>query len=549
MAGIKLCLILVALFVATSVFSQDYIYAYLVEFTDKANSSYSVDKPGEFLTERALARRAKFNIEITEQDIPVNKSYTDSLQQFGAQLHVTSRWLNSAVFYTNFTSFENDALTCSFVKSVKKVYDTSSLKNKSLIHKWQTDISPENYGAAYGQVAMCNVQKLHRLGFTGKGIQIAVLDGGFYHENVIPGFDSLNLNHQILGHWDFVSHNDNVFDDDSHGMSVLSIMGGNVHNEFLGIAPKASYYLFRTENVNSEFPIEEENWIAGAERADSLGADIITASLGYSVFDNSAMDHTYADMDGKSCRITRGAEIAFSKGMMVVNSAGNEGRSSWLHIVAPSDGEHVLCVGAVDSNRNLAGFSSLGPSSDGRTKPDLCAQGVATAIIRSGGKVSSGNGTSFSCPVMTGMVACLWQAFPDYSNQQILDLMRSIGDRFYNPDNSYGYGIPDLSKVIFKLDSIAFEMPGSDKIDKIYPNPLVNEVSLNYFSANNEEVIISLIDFFGNKIYTETRNFKANSYNNIKIEGLAKLSKGYYLVTLNNGNKIISEKLAKFRDE
>lgn len=541
------CLLLGVCFLWLGTLSaQNFSYGYLVEFTDKDNSIYSTERPLEFLSQRAIDRRQKHNIEITDQDFPVNKIYTDSLLNFDAVLHVTSRWLNSAVFYTSNDSFLIQAQTCSFVNQISLVYRGGTFKASAKKNKWENLKEGELYGSSFNQISMCNAHKLHEMGYRGNGLHIAVLDAGFWRADEFLGFDSLFYNNRILSTWDFIAYNDSVFNDNSHGMSVLSTMGGNIPGELIGTAPEASYHLFRTENVDSEFPIEEENWIAGAEVADSAGADIITASLGYSTYDNDSMSHSYTDMDGKTTRITKGAELAFSKGIFVVNSAGNEGAASWKYITAPSDGENVLCIGAVNADQTITTFSSRGPSFDGRVKPDVVAKGGNTAIIKENGLVGTGNGTSFSGPVMAGMVACFWQALPDYSNKQILELVRSYGDRFSNPNNTYGYGVPDFSKSSFLIDSFNFTQKTADELVKVYPNPFKDELSFHLYVKNSREVELNLYDSFGRKVYEDKRHMNSASYNLVEIQGLSKFERGIYFLTIYTDEDIISKRILKF---
>jgi hypothetical protein len=526
--------------------AQNFSYGYLVEFTDKANSIYNTEKPLEFLSQRAIDRRQRQNIEITEQDFPANKTYIDSLLNFNAVLHVTSRWFNSAVFYTSKDSFAINAKTLPFVKEVTLVYRDSSFKNANKTNKWESLKGGDIYGSSYNQISMCNAHKLHEMGYRGNGLHIAVLDAGFWRVNEFVGFDSLFHNNQILSTWDFIAHNDSVFNDNSHGMSVLSTMGGNIPGELIGTAPEASYHLFRTENVDNEFPIEEENWIAGAEVADSAGADIITASLGYSTYDDVSMSHSYADMDGKTTRITKGAELAFSKGIFVVNSAGNEGNNDWYYITAPSDGENVLCIGAVNADQTITSFSSRGPSYDGRVKPDVVAKGGSTTLIKNDGSVGTGSGTSFSGPVMAGMVACFWQALPDYSNKQILDLVRSYGDRFSNPNNTFGYGVPDFGKSPFVINGINVTQKSDDELVKVYPNPFKDELSCHFYIKKAQEIEVVLYDLLGTKVYTDKKQVIPESYNLIELQGMEVLEQGYYFLTLYTNDGILSKKIIRF---
>jgi len=547
MVKIKNILLIIFTFFAIGSFAQNYLYGYAVEFTDKNNSKYNIDKPLEFLSQRAIDRRQRMNIQITEQDFPVNSFYTDSIINNITILHTTSKWLNTSVFLTNNTHFINDNIKLTFVKSIKLVYKGGVyLKQNNRHSKWENqELDSDYYGNSYSQISMCNAHKLHEKGFKGEGIQIAVLDGGFFNANKISGFDTLFLNNRILGTWDFVSHNTNVYDDDSHGMTVLSAIGGNVPYKLVGTAPEASYYLFRTENVSSEYPIEEYNWIAAAEMSDSLGVDIITSSLGYNVFDDASMNYSYSDMNGKTTVISIGAEIAFSKGMLVVNSAGNEGNNNWYYLTAPSDAKNVICVGAVDKNKHISTFSSRGPSADGRIKPDVVTQGVATTIIMSNGKVGSGSGTSYSCPVLTGMIACLWQAIPTYSNKQILNLVKKYSNRYEMPDNIYGYGIPDFSKASFIIDSSVNKEIEECGIEKLYPNPFVDKINFHLKVKNAQDVKIFIYDAKGVEILTKNIYFNANSYNLIVLNELSSLQYGCYYLSVITKEGTLIEKIIK----
>jgi len=535
MAKINLIFLLVFLGLARIGFAQSYSYGFVVEFNDKAGTSFSINHPEQFLSQRAIERRAKRGIEITNQDFPVNDGYVDSLEHWNAKLHTTSRWMNSAVYLTNSSVFDDSVLTCSFVKSAKLVYHTTLVKSAKHYNKFgttdrlnvPTDI---NYGASTNQITMCNAQILHNQDFLGQGMVIAVLDGGFWRANELSCFESLFQSNRVLGTFDFVNGDSLVYDDDTHGTNVLSTMAADLPGELIGSAPQASYWLLRTENVNTEFPIEEENWIAGAEFADSAGADVITASLGYSLFDDSTMNHTYQDMDGKTTRISRAADIAFSKGMMVINSAGNEGNNPWHYITAPGDGVNVLCIGAVDANKEKAYFSSFGPSPDGRIKPDVDAQGLATALALTDGTIGQGSGTSFSCPLVAGMIACLWQARPELTNIELLNVIRQSADRYQNPDAGYGYGIPDFAKALMMIDHVDYSEFNTDKLIKVYPNPMADELTIEFFSSDEQELNIDLYTLTGQKVFSENRHVKMTSFNRFTIDHLNGLGTGLYFL-------------------
>jgi hypothetical protein len=457
MAAIKVIGSFIALFCTFMVFGQDYKYAYRVDFTDKNQSLFSVNRPEEFLSADAIARRMKTNIAITEADLPVNHWYIDSVVNRGGVFHNASKWFNSAVFYTNSGSFADTVASLSFVSDVALVYINNYLKSSKANQKFtienKTQIPTDiDYGLADRQIKICNGQILHNQGYWGEGIKIAVLDGGFYMADQIPCLQPLFQRGGILGTYDFVQMDTMVFDDMVHGMSVLSLMAADLEGQMIGSGKGASFWLLRSEDGNSEFPIEEENWIAAAEWADSAGCDIITSSLGYSIFDDDRLNHSYQSMDGKTARSTLGAEAAFARGIFVSVSAGNEGGGFWHYITAPSDGEHVLSVGAVDATGTIAGFSGRGPSHDKRVKPDVCGMGDGVYVAYPMEDIGMGSGTSYSCPLVAGLAACLWQARPQLSNQQLLDTIRNSASIANHPDSVYGYGIADFAQALMSVD-------------------------------------------------------------------------------------------------
>lgn len=347
------------------------------------------------------------------------------------------------------------------------------------------------YGRGDWQLAMLGLDSFHKMGFTGKGVTIALMDAGFYRVDSLTAFDSLRKNGQIKGTFDVVTGDSSVYEDDAHGMAVLSTIAGNIPDSLVGAAPDANFLLIRTEDAGSETHKEEFYWIKGMEIAHEMGADIIHSSLGYSLFDTLEGDYTYFDMDGKSTFITRATDSAFLKGMFVSNSAGNSGNQPWRYITAPCDGKYVLCVGAVDSFEQKAGFSSFGPSADGRVKPEVMALGRSTTIVGSNGWVQTGNGTSFSGPIIAGFVACLKQAHPKAENYRIYQAIIQSADRYQNPDSAYGYGIPN----ILKADSILKRMASQKLITQtkinLYPNPGNQEVRITGITSPVEARWIS----------------------------------------------------------
>jgi len=554
-------LLLCAMF-SLSLFAQENGVLYKVAFNDKSQSEYAVDRPEEFLTPRAIERRQRYNIPITAEDLPIPSAYIRAIQDQGATTLIRSRWLNTVIIELPAQASPEMIKAMKFVKTVSNcdelvekqdspISDPECWREKPFFSPEQTGIpvtgssvrnldasASFDYGASLNQIAMINGVAMHSQGYTGKDIIIAVLDAGFRAVDTMAAFDSLWMNDRILGSRDFVNWGGNVFEPGihQHGMMVLSIMGGNLPGQLVGTAPHSGYYLLRTEDGRSEYLMEEYYWIMGAEYADSVGADIINSSLGYTVFDDPADNHTYQDMDGNTTPVTVGADIAAGKGMLVCNSAGNSGSSQWKYIGAPADGDSVFTVGAVDSERNWANFSSLGPAYDGRIKPNIAAQGQQTILASPWGGISGGNGTSFSSPVIAGMTACLWQAKRDFSNLQLIEAIQKSAHQAANPDDTLGFGIPDYLLAKNILDSINVKI---DEI-KIFPNPFdqILQFWINLPSAQRAEV--RMYDVSGKMVLVRSMElFKGISKISIQTE----LDKtGIYVVQLVTREKVYAAK-------
>ncbi len=428
---------------------------YLVFFTDKNGCGYDTAHAQEFLSERALQRRQKYGIPVTIQDLPVSKAYVDSLKKSGYDVIYTSRWLNAALIHCEDTLKLDSLRFFTFVDTLgiekyrqPKKKDTSAHKGYDITITEPGSLTPEidevyNYGATGMQNRLLNVTVLHSLGYTGKGVVMALLDAGFMKLDTLDAFDSAWAQHRILGWYDFVDMDTTVFNTGAHGMMALSTIIGNTQ-KFVGSAPDVSVYLFRTEDENSEYPIEEVNWLVAAEKADSLGVDIISSSLGYETFDDSLLNYSYAKMNGNYAISTIAADIAASKGMVVVVSAGNSGDEDWHYINAPVDGDSVLAVGATDYSGKPVRFSSYGPTIDGRIKPDVAAVGSFVIVYSTSNSPTFSFGTSFSAPTVAGAVACLWQAHPDKTNMEVFRAVQMSGNKANNPDDRVGYGVPNF---------------------------------------------------------------------------------------------------------
>lgn len=533
-------------------FSQDELSVKLwIAFEDKGTSVISDFSSSDLFSPRAIERREKQNIPLHYSDLPLSADYVNTLQDLGFKILNKSKWFNGVT--ASYTGANVDTLlTLDFVKNVDTLqffYDLSDVRQSSKFD----DISFESdYGDAFNQIEMIAGVNLHEQGYQGQGMHIAVLDAGFRKTNEIDAFTHLYANNQILGTWDYVDGEGSVYEDNYHGMSVLSVIGGYLEDEFMGTAPKASFWLLRTEDAGSETLIEEYNWAVAAEFADSVGVDIINSSLGYTKFNDydyiifdslgnniyniEIQDHTYADMDGKTTVISRAATMASRKGMIVCNSAGNSGNNSWYHIGAPADADSILSVGSVNGDRQASTFSSYGPSFDGRVKPSVSAQGGSTTVITSSNTIASSNGTSFSSPIIAGMTACLWQSHYDKSNMQIIDAIIESAHLYQNPENQLGYGIPNYSLANALLLDI-------DDVEKatldIYPNPVQSNAVAYIYTANHTEISYRLMDMQGRVILEENNCW---SYAMIPVE-IPALQSGVYILEATIGGEIRLERL------
>lgn len=541
----KVVLILLSCFIASLLAAQTITpNTYWVQLKDKKGTAFSIDKPEAFLTARALQRRARQHIAIDETDLPVSKVYLDTLKKRGLEIVHTSKWLNGATVRTSDTAIIRKVAGLSFVALVQLTKPGSTTKSAS--NKFSSEESnaydPEKYGNALTQLTQLNGQYLHQVGFRGRGICIAILDGGFYNADKIAAFDSLRNSNRILGTRDFVDPKSNIYDQSYHGMSVLSCMGGNIPGSLIGTAPDASYYLFRTEDVTSEYLIEEDNWTAAAEYADSLGVDVINSSLGYSQFTDAKMDHTYTDLDGKTTRVTKAANMAFQKGILVFASAGNEGSNAWKRIIAPSDGENVIAVGAVDKNGLRVSFSSVGPAYKGAVKPNVAAMGSGTTLVTSNQVIGSASGTSFSSPVLAGMGACLLQANPYCSVRQIKLAIEQSASQYSKPDSLIGFGIPDFQKADMYLKINSTTTLSAESGWSVYPNPFSDYIVLknNGISAN-KNLVISIYTIDGISVWEKA----FSSTERVILNNLATLPQGILIMRIRSGEKEERIKLLK----
>jgi serine protease AprX len=520
----------------------EYPLFYRIYFRDKGDNTAAGFTLEDLVSKKAIERRSKSGITSPDiKDVPVFSDYLHKIESEGLILHCTSKWMNSALFKTTSPADLNLLIGLPFVKAVKMVKSPGTKGNR--IDKTEPAASLADLPAYDLPVSMVNGYPLHNSGYKGKGILIAVLDGGFTSAGQISSLDGLMARKGIMDTYDFVLKSKSVYNYSSHGTNVLSVLAGKQEHEIEGTAPDADFILLRSEDVSSEYPCEEDFWAAAAEFADSSGADIITSSLGYNNFDDPSMNYKLSDLDGNTAFVTRAADIAASKGILVVNSAGNERRNSWQRIMFPSDGDSVLAVGAVDGNRVIASFSSAGPSADRRIKPDVSALGVNIPVQTSGTTTGRSSGTSFSCPLMAGMAACLMQAVPRSLNNDIIAALRKSADRHNEPDSLYGYGIPDMNAALALLQDIYVIKP--EKTILAAPNPTTGDFELIFQSAP-ENFSLEIVTSEGKLI--SCKDYKGIAGRTLLIDELRKKEPGIYFVRCISASGRVVLKVIKIRD-
>lgn len=428
-------------------------YIYRVYLSDKNDSPYSLSHPSRFLSRRSVERRRRQQLALDSTDLPVNPAYVRQIRGQGLSVEGCSRWQNTVLVRTRDTTALRRLQELPFVRGSKLVWQSPDsveiTERRVRYHDRFEDrdtVSGQPYGKAYEQISVMQGQRLHDIGMTGEGMMIAVIDGGFKNVDRIPAFTAID----ICGTRDFVSPGTfDMFSDTDHGSKVLSTMGMWVPYYYIGTAPKSSYWLLRSEDRLTEQEVEEDYWTMAAEYADSVGCDIINSSLGYNEYDYPEMTHHLWQLDGRTAFASRSASLMAGKGMVVVSSAGNSGMGPWKKIGVPADADDILTVGAVTGEKpnRIAPFSSIGPSQDGRVKPDVVAVGAPAFIVNGRGLIMEDMGTSFAAPIVCGLAACLWQALPQLKAAELIQLIRETGSNNSHPDNIYGHGIPNFWKA------------------------------------------------------------------------------------------------------
>ncbi len=433
-------------------------FIYRISLTDKDGSPYSLDHPTRFLSRRSVERRQRQGLGIDSTDLPVSPQYIRLIRKDGVRMIGQSRWQNTVLIRVKDTTLIAGIRQLPCVKACRLVWlspDSITPDTRINYHEHfepRDSLAKESYGTAANQIYQLKGDQLHKAGYQGKGMMIAIIDGGFKNADVIPELKKID----IRGWRDFVSPDDpQLFADTDHGTKVLSVMGTYRPHIFIGTAPKASYWLLRSEDQQTEQEVEEDYWTMAAEFADSVGCDVINSSLGYSEYDHKWMSYKQWQLDGQTAFISRSAAMLARKGIVLCNSAGNSGMSPWKKIGVPADADHILTIGAVSDEApyQIAAFSSVGPTQDARVKPDVVAIGAPTRVISGRGTLTDAMGTSFSSPVVCGLVACLWQSMPHKTALEIMELIRRTGNNYEHPDNIYGYGTPDFWQAYMEVIS------------------------------------------------------------------------------------------------
>ena len=516
----------------------------LVFFLDKENVDAALQNPISILTQKAIDRKLMHNTPIDARDVPVNETYITTLKGIpGITVFAKSKWMNCVYVRGNLQDL--DALEAlDFVthleyadKSLNLVpIPGSSTKDKLSVENKANSIVYD-YGAATNQVEMIAANYLHQQDFTGEGIDIAVLDSGFPGVLTNPAFDSILDQGRLLGTYNFISREESVNTSSSHGSKTFSDIGGYLQNQFVGTAPGASFYLYVTEDVTQENPVEEAWWVEALERADSLGVRIVNTSLGYQDYDNPAYTHSYQDLDGFTTIAARGANHAFDKGMLLLTSAGNDGQSFGF-VATPADAPGCLSIGAVDQDGVYAGFSSYGPNASGLRKPDVMAQGVSAAVVDQNGAVDFNSGTSFSSPIMAGAIASLWQSRPEVTNAQIMQIVRASAHLFENPTDLMGYGIPNFETAYNALQILGAQADFLEIQFAMYPNPAQDVVSFS-LPLGIEKATVLIFTSIGQQVLSSEISTNQNTID------ISDINSGTYIISVESGGTKNSFKLIK----
>ncbi|SRX55435.1 S8 family peptidase [Aequorivita sp. CIP111184] len=540
----KLSLLFIV-FVSALSFAQTEDALVIFEAKDPATVTAALSNPISILTQAALDRKNAQGIAIDDRDVPLNEAYKAQIEATsGITVLAKSKWLN-AVYVRGTETNINNLLNLPFVVDLEFADKTLNrptagkqfTKDKFEVENQFPSRPVYNYGSATNQTEMINVDYLHENDFTGQDIIVAFMDNGYPNVLSNPAFADLRNDGRLLGWYDFVAREESPDGTGSHGAGTFSDAAGFLNGQFVGTAPGASYYLYVTEDDNSESPAEEAYWVEALERADSLGVYVTNTSLGYQAFDNSSFDHDYSDLDGLTTIAARGSNVGFDKGMINVTSAGNDG-NGFGKVATPADATGSFTIGAVDAGENYVSFSSRGPNAAGVIKPDVMAKGRDAAIVSPNGNVTTSSGTSFSSPITAGAVASLWSAVPNLKNDVVMQAIRESADRYNNPTDEYGYGVPNFGDALNALLLLGNEQFLQENNFALYPNPVTTQINIS-FPKSAEDAEFALYNVLGERILqTRITSLK----NSIDVSGL---SSGMYIASITSNNKTTSYKIIK----
>jgi len=508
---------------------------YFVTFKDKANTSYSVSNPSQFLSQKSIDRRTREHFVTSTEDFPVNPNYVKQVKATGAQVYFTSRWFNGLLIQTTPSIANSVVASLPFVQSVELVAAGTRLsggrvKANQKLERTNAESLPLNEH----QNAMIGLDKMHAAGFYGEGVDVAIFDSGFNGTDTLSAFKPIYKDGRVKSVFNFVQNSANVYAGYPHGTWVWSIMAASIPTRYQGGVPNANYFLFQTEDALSENRVEEYNWLFAAEKADSLGIDVVNSSLGYSEFDDPTMDYSYGSMDGKTTVVARAARKLIDRGVVVVNAAGNEGAGSWRYIISPADVNGIIACGGVNAFGERVAFSSIGPSFDRRIKPDVSAMAWNCAVVNEDGGLFTGSGTSFASPLVACLAVGLRQAFPLATAREIYSLITSSASQAANPDDLLGYGIPDFSK--------AKELNGQFQV---YPNPVKSDTGINidFDYPDGQTVNVLLFNSNGQKIFESATTMLENR--NPYIIDASSMAIGMYYLRIQTDTSVRSVRILK----
>ncbi len=537
----------------TAVAQSKIVYKFAVFFNDKDTSLFHINQPEAFLSQHAITRKNRQKVAFTSLDFPVNVNYLNAIKHAGYQVHNSSKWFNCAIVFSDNKNALDSLQKIKGVKNVAYVgFGEIDLNNKRevdlderialLEQKFDKKIIKSKldsniYGQGLKQAEMIEANTLHKLGFAGDGVTIAVIDAGFLKANVHPVLKHAMNN--VIATYDFVDMEQNVFNDDDHGTAVWSCMAALDSFNFIGTAPQAKYVLLRSEEADIEFPVEEFYWAIAAEYADSIGADIISSSLGYNAFDERIFNYKTTDLDGKTAWITRAANIAADKGLLIISSAGNEGNTLWRQVTFPSDAPQVIAVGAVDDKLRHAGFSSIGSNKNKSIKPTLMAQGEDATVASDIGTVYQGDGTSYACPILAGGIACLWPFLINDDSKQIQKILKLSANYYYHPNRYFGYGVPNLF--------LAYQFAQKYDTDTLLNVSVLDDKNIHValVLTQKQKIKFTLLSASNKIVYSYTENFKFGGINRLELPRSKKVKRGVYTLVVTSNNATIGTSIIK----